>query len=136
MPKSSLPETEDNLVKQTLHMYVNSSLTAQRIHICTGLRFFWIRDSTHHNLWLREKFSLGIFVQLEVSLDFKRCSLDADLCLSLKFFRRGSWNSIRVTAPSVENSVLLKCRKLRREDQEKSDWIVSRILFIENPSCW
>ncbi len=25
-------------------MYVNSSLTAQRIHICTGLRFFWIRD--------------------------------------------------------------------------------------------
>ncbi len=54
-------------------MYVNSSLTAQRIHICTGLRFFWIRDSTHHNPWLREKFSLGIFVQLEVSLDSKRC---------------------------------------------------------------
>ncbi len=25
------------------------------------------------------------------------------------------------------NSVLLKCRKLRREDQETSDWIVSRI---------
>ncbi len=41
--------------------------------MCTGLRFFWIRDSTHHNPWLREKFSLGIFVQLEVSLDSKRC---------------------------------------------------------------
>ncbi len=27
----------------------------------------------------------------------------------------------------VVNSVLLKCRKLRREDQETSDWIVSRI---------
>ncbi len=50
-------------------MYVNSSLMAQRITICTGLRFFWIRDSTHQ----REKFSLGIFVQLEVSLDSKRC---------------------------------------------------------------
>ncbi len=35
-------------------------------------------------------------------------------------------------APSVENSVLLKCRKLRREDQETSDWIVSRIsLFYD-----
>ncbi len=29
----------------------------------------------------------------------------------------------------VVNSVLLKCRKLRREDQETSDWIVSRILY-------
>ncbi len=29
----------------------------------------------------------------------------------------------------VENSVLLKCRKLRREDQETSDWVVSRILY-------
>ncbi len=33
------------------------------------------------------------------------------------------------TAPSVVNSVLLKCRKLRREDQETSDWNVSRILY-------
>ncbi len=33
---------------------------------------------------------------------------------------------------SVENFVLLKCRKLRREDQETSDWIVSRIsLFYD-----
>ncbi len=33
---------------------------------------------------------------------------------------------------TVENSVLLKCRKLRREDQETSDWIVSRIsLFYD-----
>ncbi len=32
----------------------------------------------------------------------------------------------------VENSVLLKCRKLRREDPETSDWIVSRIsLFYD-----
>ncbi len=36
----------------------------------------------------------------------------------------------------VVNSVLLKCRKLRREDQETSDWIISRIIFIENTSCW
>ncbi len=51
-------------------MYVNSSLTAQRIaKICTGLRFFRIRDSTHQ----RENFSLGILVELEVSLDSKRC---------------------------------------------------------------
>ncbi len=28
------------------------------------------------------------------------------------------------------NLVLLKCRKLRREDQETSDWIVSRILLL------
>ncbi len=34
-----------------------------------------------------------------------------------------------LTAPSVVNLVLLKCRKLRREDQETSDWIVSRILY-------
>ncbi len=33
---------------------------------------------------------------------------------------------------SVVNLVLLKCRKLRREDQEKSDWIVSRILYWEH----
>ncbi len=31
--------------------------------------------------------------------------------------------------PRVVNLVLLKCRKLRREDQETSDWIVSRILY-------
>ncbi len=32
----------------------------------------------------------------------------------------------------VENSVLLKCRKLRREDQETLDWIVSRMsLFYD-----
>ncbi len=78
-------------------MYVNSSLTAQRIKICTGLRFFWIRDSTHHNPWLREKFSLGIFVQLEV-------------------FRWGSWNSIRVTAPSVVNFFLVEAETRRRWD--------------------
>ncbi len=31
----------------------------------------------------------------------------------------------------VVNLALLKCRKLRREDQETSDWIVSRILYCE-----
>ncbi len=36
-------------------------------------------------------------------------------------------------APSVENSVLLKCRKLRREDQETSDSIVG--FFIEKTQC-
>ncbi len=35
--------------------------------------------------------------------------------------------------PSVVNSVLLKCRKLRREDQETSDWIVR--FFIEKPQA-
>ncbi len=34
---------------------------------------------------------------------------------------------------SVVNSVLLKCRKLRREDQEISDSIVG--FFIEKPQC-
>ncbi len=37
------------------------------------------------------------------------------------------------TAPSVVNSVLLKCRKLRREDQETWDSIVG--FFIEKPQC-
>ncbi len=44
------------------------SLTAQRIHICTGLRFFWIRDS-HSQPLVERKISLGLIVQLEVSLD-------------------------------------------------------------------
>ncbi len=52
------------------------------------------------------------------------------------FFRSGSWNSIRLTAPSVVNSVLLKCRKLRREDQETSAWIVSRISLLYDMSCY
>ncbi len=34
---------------------------------------------------------------------------------------------------TVVNSVLLKCRKLRREDQETSDSIVG--FFIEKPQC-
>ncbi len=45
-------------------------------------------------------------------------------------------DNAQTTKDSVVNLVLLKCRKLRREDQEKSDCIVSRILFIENTSCW
>ncbi len=38
--------------------------------------------------------------------------------------------------PSVENSVLLKCRKLRREDQETSDSIVSRISLFYDMCCY
>ncbi len=37
---------------------------------------------------------------------------------------------------SVVNSVLLKCRKLRREDQETSYWIVSRISLFYDMSCY
>ncbi len=37
---------------------------------------------------------------------------------------------------SVENSVLLKCRKLRREDQETSDSIVSRISLFYDMCCY
>ncbi len=37
---------------------------------------------------------------------------------------------------TVVNSVLLKCRKLRREDQETSDWIVSRISLFYDMSCY
>ncbi len=51
-------------------MYVNASLTARGY---TGLRFFWIREQPLTTLGLREKFSLGILVELEVSLDSKRC---------------------------------------------------------------
>ncbi len=40
------------------------------------------------------------------------------------------------TITSVVNSVLLKCRKLRREDQETSDWIVSRISLFYDMSCY
>ncbi len=41
----------------------------------------------------------------------------------------GGWPQTILEVKIVENSVLLKCRKLRREDQETSDWIVSRILY-------
>ncbi len=40
---------------------------------------------------------------------------------------------IKTCIRSVVNSVLLKCRKLRREDQETSDSIVG--FFIEKPQC-
>ncbi len=47
-------------------------------------------------------------------------------CIGSPACKTRSWMDI------VENSVLLKCRKLRREDQETSDWIVSRIsLFYD-----
>jgi len=79
---------------------------------------------------VRRNARLGIFVQLEVPLDSKRCRLDADLCLSLKFSGEEAGTLSGFTAPSVVNLVLLKCRKLRREDQETSDWIVSRIILL------
>ncbi len=41
-----------------------------------------------------------------------------------------------LTQEAVVNSVLLKCRKLRREDQETSDWIVSRISLFYDMSCY
>ncbi len=46
---------------------------------------------------------------------------------------------VNIYAPNigaVVNSVLLKCRKLRREDQETSDWIVSRISLFYDMSCY
>ncbi len=108
-------------------MYVNSSLTAQRIHICTGLRFFWIRDSHSPQPLVERKIQSG---NLCSALKFRWIPKDADLCLSLKFFSGEEAGTLSgFTAPSVVNSVLLKCRKLRREDQETSDWIVSRMLY-------
>ncbi len=49
------------------------------------------------------------------------------LCWCKKFKRGFKWLGF------VENSVLLKCRKLRREDQETSDSIVG--FFIEKSQC-
>ncbi len=40
------------------------------------------------------------------------------------------------TLGRVENFVLLKCRKLRREDQETSDSIVSRISLFYDMCCY
>ncbi len=61
-------------------MYVNSSLTAQRIQkFVLVLGSFGLETATHQ----REKISLGI---LE-SLKFRWIPKDADLCLSLKFFQ-------------------------------------------------
>ncbi len=123
-------KTEDKtLVKQTLQMYVNSSLTAQRIQ-----KFVLVLGSFGLETALtREKISVW---ESLFSLKFRWIPKDADLCLSLKSFRWESWNSIRVTAPSVENFVLLKCRKLRREDQETSDSIVSRISLFYDMCCY
>ncbi len=47
-------------------------------------------------------------------------------------FKKNPWNLDQV----VENFVLLKCRKLRREDQETSDWIVSRISLFYDMCCY
>ncbi len=44
--------------------------------------------------------------------------------------------SADICLAAVVNLVLLKCRKLRREDQETSDWIVSRILLLRTQACW
>ncbi len=59
-----------NLPKLTLQMYVNSSLTAQRIQkFVLVLGSFGLETATHHNPWLREKSVWVSIVQLEVSLD-------------------------------------------------------------------
>ncbi len=102
-------------------MYVNSSLTAQRIQ-----KFVLVLGSFGLETALtREKNSVW---ESLFSLKFRWIPKDADLCLSLKFFSGEEAGTLSgFTAPSVVNSVLLKCRKLRREDQETSDWIVSRI---------
>ncbi len=39
-------------------------------------------------------------------------------------------SSALLSLHGVVNCFLLKCRKLRREDQETSDWIVSRISLL------
>ncbi len=94
-------------------MYVNSSLTAQRIaKICTGLRFFRIRDSTHQ----RENFSLGILVQFEVSLDSKRCrslfELEVFQVRKLELYPGHGTICWKLCSSKVENSEE-KTRRLR-----------------------
>ncbi len=54
------------------------------------------------------------------------------------FLKKGfnSFSSSSSLLRTVENFVLLKCRKLRREDQETSDWIVSRISLFYDMCCY
>ncbi len=81
-------------------MYVNSSLTAQRIKFFTGLRFFWIEWHSP-TLGCTERFRLErnqIFVELEVSIWIQVRS------------------SIRVTAPSVVNFFHVEAETRRRWD--------------------
>ncbi len=101
-------------------MYVNSSLTAQRIQ-----KFVLVLGSFGLETALtREKNSVWeIRVQLEVSLDSKRCRS----LFQLEVFQVRKLELYPGHGTICCNSVLLKCRKLRREDQETSDWIVSRI---------
>ncbi len=94
-------------------MYVNSSLTAQRIQ-----KFVLVLGSFGLETALtREKISVW---ESLFSLKFRWIPKDADLCLSLKSFRWESWNSIRVhgticwklCSSKVENSEE-KTRRLR-----------------------
>ncbi len=52
---------------------------------------------------------------------------------SQKYFQEVSMDAEQDPLEVVVNSVLLKCRKLRREDQETSDSIVG--FFIEKPQA-
>ncbi len=104
-------------------MYVNSSLTAQRIQ-----KFVLVLGSFGLETALtREKISVW---ESLFSLKFRWIPKDADLSGE----KAGTLSGF--TAASVENFVLLKCRKLRREDQETSDWIVSRISLFYDMCCY
>ncbi len=83
-------------------MYVNSSLTAQRI-----AKFVLVLGSFGLETALtREKISVW---ESLLSLKFRWIPKDADLCLSLKFFLGEEAGTLSgFTAASVENSVLLK----------------------------
>ncbi len=66
------------------------------------------------------------------NLDLNRESVSEPRTLSGRLFQSLGARYEKVLPP-VENSVLLKCRKLRREDQETSDSIVG--FFIEKPQA-
>ncbi len=53
-----------------------------------------------------------------------------------RLYHRANQDLANSVLRTVENFVLLKCRKLRREDQETSDWIVSRISLFYDMCCY
>ncbi len=82
----------------------------------TGLRFFWIREQPLTTLGLREKFSLGILVELEVSLDSKRCrslfELEVFQVRKLELYLGHGTICWKLCSSKVENSEE-KTRRLR-----------------------